>query len=157
MVLCIDTHVLIWGVKKQASTAQQYMIERTANFLSWLQNERQTVIVPAPVLGEFLMRIPSYEHEKVVRSIRSNFIVPSFDTAATSVYAQIWQKNKNNGMPSEIGGRERVKTDSMIIAIAVVNKAKILYSEDEGLQKAAKGFIETRSIPIIPRQMELGE
>lgn len=157
IVVCLDTHVLIWGIKKQASTSQQNMIERTANFLNWLQNERQTIIVPSPVLAEFLMQIPPQDHEKVVRNIKSNFIVPSFDTAATSVFAQIWQKNKNNGLPSENGGRERVKTDSMIIAIAVVNKARILYSEDAGLQKAAKGFIETRGIPIVPRQMELGE
>ncbi len=157
MVVCLDTHILIWGIKKQASSSQVNMIERTINFLNWLQNERQTVIVPSPVLAEFLMRVPSHDHEKVIRSIKSNFIVPSFDTAATSIYAQIWQKNNNNGFPSENSSRERAKTDSMIIAIAVVNKAKILYSEDSGLQKYAKGFIETRDIPIIPRQLELGE
>jgi hypothetical protein len=41
--------------------------------------------------------------------------------------------------------------------LVVVNKAKILYSEDPGLQKFAKGFMETRGIPLIPRQLELTE
>lgn len=157
MIVCIDTHVLIWGIKKQASTSQSYMVERTTNFLNWLQNEKQKVIVPTPVLGEFLMRIPANDHDRVTRQIQSSFIVPPYDAATASMFAKIWQINKNNGLPSENGGRDKIKTDSLIVAVAVVNKAKILYSEDPGLQKFAQGFIETRSIPLIPRQMELGE
>jgi predicted nucleic acid-binding protein len=157
ILACVDTHVLIWGIKKESSSSQVYMIERTVNFLQWMQNERHTVIVPAPVLAEFLLHIPMSEHDKISNKIRSNFLVPSFDAAASSMLAKIWQTNKNNGLPSGTNGRERFKTDAMIIAIAVVNKAKILYSEDIDLQRTAKGFIETKDIPVIPRQMELGE
>lgn len=153
MVVGIDTHVLIWGIQRTAASSQTDMIERTVNFLAWLQNEQQVIIVPAPVLAEFLMRIPAEEHNRVSQEIQSRFIVPPFDAATASMFARIWQANKNNGFPSESDGRERVKTDSMIIAVAVVNKAKILYSEDPGLQKSAKDFIETRGIPSVPRQL----
>jgi predicted nucleic acid-binding protein len=157
MLVCIDTHVLIWGIKKEAASSQRVMIERTTNFLQWLQNEHQTIIVPSPVLAEFLMRIPQNEHVKITRELQSRFIVPSYDAVAASMHAHIWQTNKNNGMPSVNTGRERMKTDSMIVAIAVANKAKIMYSEDLGLQKFAKGFIDVREIPKIPRQMTLAE
>jgi predicted nucleic acid-binding protein len=157
MIVCIDTHVLIWGIKKDSSSSQKMMIERTINFLNWLQKEQQIIIVPAPVLGEFLMKIPHDEHPKITREIQSRFIVPPYDAATASMFARIWQTNKNNGLPSEKDGREKIKTDSMIVAVAVVNNAKILYSEDPGLQKFAKGFIETRNIPLIPRQLTLDE
>jgi predicted nucleic acid-binding protein len=157
MIVCVDTHILIWGIQQQAVSSQTNMVERTVNFLHWLQNERQTVIVPSPVLAEFLMRIPQDDHDNITREIQSRFIVPPFDVVTASKFAQIWQLNKNNGLPSENGGRDKVKTDSMIVAVAVVNKAKILYSEDPGLQKFAKGFVETRGIPIVPRQLTFNE
>ena len=157
MIVCIDTHVLIWGIKKDSVPSQRMMIDRTKNFLEWLQNEQQRIIVPAPVLGEFLMRIPFDEHSKITQEIQSRFMVLPYDAASASLYAHIWQKNKNNGLPSVNTGREKMKTDSMIVAIAVANKARILYSEDPDIQKFAKGFIETRNIPVIPRQMTLDE
>lgn len=157
MMVCIDTHVLIWGIKRDAVASQSFMIERTVNFLHWLQNEQQKIIVPAPVLGEFLMRIPPEDHARVTREIQNKFIVMPYDAAAASLFAQIWQKNKNNGMPAENTGREKMKTDSLIVAIAVVNKAKILYSDDPGIRKFADGFIEIRDIPLIPRQLTLDE
>jgi len=156
-IVCVDTHVLIWGVKKDASSSQYFMIERTINFLHWLQNEGQTVIVPAPVLGEFLMRIPQNETDNISREIQSRFIVLPYDAVAAALFAKIWQNNKNNGMPSGGADREKIKTDSMIVAIAVANKASIMYSEDLGLQKFAKGFIETRDIPQLPRQLSFPE
>jgi predicted nucleic acid-binding protein len=157
MLVAIDTHVLIWGIKKESSTSQGFMIERTINFLHWLQNEQQKIIIPAPVLGEFLMRIPPEDHLRVSSEIQKKFMVLPYDAAAASWYAQIWQKNKNNGLPAGNIGREEMKTDSAIVAIAVANKAKILYSEDIGVRKFAKGFIETRDIPAIPRQLSLDE
>lgn len=157
MLVCVDTHVLIWGIKKDSAPSQRIMIERTVNFLHWLQNEQQKIIVPAPVLGEFLMRIPADEHPRITRDIQSKFMVLPYDAAAASLFAQIWQKNKNNGLPAENNGREKMKTDSLIVAIAVANKASILYSEDPGIKKFAKGFIEIRDIPIIPRQLTLDE
>ena len=157
MIVCVDTHVLIWGVQRYAASSQLGMIDRTINFLQWLDNEKHRIIVPSPVLGEFLMKIPSQDHDNITREIQSKFIVPPYDAVTASMFAQIWQKNINNGLPSENNGRERIKTDSMIVAVAVKKKKKILYSEDPGLQKFAKGFIETRGIPVIPRQMELGE
>lgn len=157
MVVCIDTHILIWGIQKRSKPSQADMIERTINFLNWLENEQQTVIVPPPVLSEFLMKIPQRDHDRITREIQSRFIVPPFDAITAAMHARIWQTNSNNGLHSENDDRERIKTDSLIVAVAVVSKAKILYSEDTGLQKLAKGFIETRGIPIVPRQLEFPE
>lgn len=156
-IVCVDTHVLIWGVKKDSSPSQREMIERTVNFLHWLENERQKIIVPAPVLGEFLMNIPQDQHDRITEEIQSRFMVLPYDAAAAAMFARIWQINKNNGMPSGESSREKMKIDSEIVAIAVINKAAIMYSEDPGLQKFANGFIETRDIPKLPRQLTFSE
>jgi predicted nucleic acid-binding protein len=156
-VVCIDTHVLIWGIKRDSSPSQKFMIGRTVNFLEWLQNKQNQVIVPAPVLGEFLMRVPTEKHQVITSEIQSKFMVLPFDANAASLFAQVWQKNKNNGLPAEDSTREKMKTDSMIVAIAVANKASILYSEDPGLKKFAEGFINISNIPSIHRQLRLDE
>ena len=155
MIVCLDTQVLIWGIKREAQESQRDMIEKTANFLAWLDDERHIVMVPSPVLGEFLMRIPYEGHAAIQQIIESKFIVPSFDRIAASWFARIWQENNHNRGKAGVITRDEVKVDSMIVAVAKANNASRIYSEDPHLPKFANGFIEVCPIPAIPRQLRL--
>lgn len=55
---CIDNHILIWGVRKHATPGQEAMLDMTAAFLAWLDRQKIKVVVPAPVLYEFLNNSP---------------------------------------------------------------------------------------------------
>jgi len=158
MISCLDTHILIWGIKQQAAPSQRYMIDRTINFLQWMENESHRILIPAPVLAEFLMKIPVEEHPAVVRAFEKRFIVSPFDALAASKFAAIWQTNGrkyHTEVSEHAPGREEVKVDCMIVAIAVANRASVLYSEDPHVQKIADGFITVREIPQIPQQPNL--
>lgn len=43
------------------------MIDRTINFLQWIENKSHRILIPAPVLAEFLMKIPVEQHLAIVR------------------------------------------------------------------------------------------
>lgn len=34
--VCIDSHLIIWGIKKEASKGQEHMIEKAENFFNGL-------------------------------------------------------------------------------------------------------------------------
>ena len=154
---CLDTHVLIWGIKKQANPTQQNMIDRAARFIQWLEKEKHTVIIPAPVLGELLMKIPVEQHQNFISQFSKNFIIAPFDAHAASQFAYIWQKTGESYQSNNQGnsGREKIKVDCMIVAIAVAQKANVLYSEDADIIKIANGFVNVKTIPDIPYQYEL--
>ena len=61
-LVCFDNHVLVWGIKEQATPGQEDMIPRTKAFISKLQNDKVHVLIPSVVVAEFLMPIPPDMH-----------------------------------------------------------------------------------------------
>lgn len=123
-----------------------------------MENESHRILIPAPVLAEFLMKIPVEQHLAIVRAFEKRFIVSPFDALAASKFATIWQINGREYHPKgskHSPGREELKVDCMIVAIAVANQASLIYSEDPHVQKIADGFITVREIPQIPQQPNL--
>ncbi len=153
MIVCLDTHILIWGIKREASPGQEPEIERAARFLQWLENKRHTVLIPSPVLGEFLMRVPPQAHSNVLSLFHAHFIVPPYDALCASQFARIWQHK--NGLKSGELSRREIKVDSMIVAVAIVQQAEAIYSNDDGLRKVAQGLIDVRPMPALPRQLSI--
>ena len=53
--------------------------------------------------------------------------------------------------------RSVVKADAMIMATAIVHKAKILFSNDGNLDKLAQGFIEVKTMDDVQFQRQFDE
>lgn len=47
---CIDSHLLIWGIREEAEQGQEDMILRTKAFFSDCKNNNIRIIVPSVVL-----------------------------------------------------------------------------------------------------------
>ena len=58
-IVCIDTHIVIWGIKKQATKGQENMISRAESFLNWLDENKKKIIIPVPVISELLVPVPN--------------------------------------------------------------------------------------------------
>ena len=103
------------------------------------------------------LQIPSKEHSMITNLFSRNFLVASFDTAAASHFATIWQVNKNRGdvaKEQEKGTtREELKVDALIVATAVSNQVDCVYHHDPGLKAFGEGFVDVREIPFIPSQV----
>lgn len=151
-LVCLDTHILIWGIKEEAEPGQEDMIPKAKSFLKWLEDNKAKVFVPAVVVAELLMRVPPEEHGRMLDFFRRNFITPPFDTVAASCFAKIWQKKASNDIIKKLKKdlsitREKMKIDFQIVAIAVTRRASCIYSYDPGMLKFAEGFIPVEKIP----------
>ncbi len=88
--VCLDTHILIWGIKEESSPGQENMIPKAKLFLKWLDDNGIMAIIPSVVIGELLMPVPPEKHDEVY-GILNKFRIASFDAAAASCFAKIWQ------------------------------------------------------------------
>ena len=156
-VVCVDTHILSWGVRKEASPAQEPMIERTELFLAQLDRDGIKILVPTVVLGEYLTRIPPENHAAVIDVFTNRFIVAPYDSLAASQAARIFQaylaaKKSNAGSGSTAvpdDPRHVIWADCQILAIAVTTQCEALYTHDPGLTILAAQSIPTRELPRV--------
>lgn len=159
--VCLDTHILIWGIKEEATPGQELMIPKAKLFLKWLDDNKIKAIIPSVVISELLLPVPPELHNQVTDIFDQKFIVAPFDTAAASCFAKIWQSKNNDKTIQRLKydyrtTKAELKTDCQIVAIAVSRKASCIISYDKKLTKFAEGYIEVKLIPDIPEQLNLG-
>ncbi len=160
-LVCFDNHVLVWGIKEQATPGQEDMIPRTKSFIRQLQEDKIRVLIPSIVVAEFLMPIPADMHPAVINLFDRGFVVAPFDTAAASQFAKIWLSRKGqesvNSLIESGKTRTELKMDSLIVATAISQGAECIYSHDEGVKAFGQDYIEVKEIPFIPRQTSMPE
>lgn len=158
--VCVDTHILIWAIKEQASPGQEDLVPKAKRFLRYLESEKLIVLIPSIVVAELLMRVPPDLHPMVTNLLDKSFVIPSFDLQASTHFARIWQDRQNEGVIEELqlnyqAKREELKADCMIVAIAIANGAECIYSHDNKLKIFAEAHIQVIEIPNIPEQQTL--
>jgi predicted nucleic acid-binding protein len=160
-LVCIDTMILIWGLKKKAQPGQEIMIQAAEKLLDELEHTSTKVIIPSPVIGELLAPIPQNEHSNFLSLLGKNMIIVPYDMKAAARCAHILRTNTDKGVYEEIKQEEptitrnHLKVDFMIVAIAVANQANLIYSNDSHIKKFANGFIKTQTLSNHPTQMGL--
>ena len=159
-LVCVDSHIIIWGIREHAEEGQEVMIHRTKAFFDWCKSNKTTIMVPAVVVGELLTAIEPNHHTMVVNLLETGFDIPPYDAKAAALFARLWREKKNSGLVIEIQNemqatRQELKADCMIVAIAISRNAEVLYSHDAKLKRFANGNIEVREIPAIQVQETL--
>lgn len=164
MLVCLDNHILIWGVRQEATPGQEDMIRRTGLFLQFLEKKNAQIIIPSVVVGEFLLGVSFENHQKVMEVLDKRFQIAPYDTAAALIAAELWiEKNKGSGGVSDElkqglqdSSKIKLRDDCKIVATAIKCRADCLYSEDEGVKKFAQGRIEVKEVPRdLPEQRGL--
>lgn len=166
MIVVLDASVLIFLFEKDANAPLDpetgapvdRCYDRVNHLVATLDRDRATVIVPAPALGEILVKAgdagPTWLQnlEKAAR-IR----VASFDTMAAVEFAALQRERIERGAKAS-GGRAKAKFDDQIIAIARVCGAQAIYSDDQGLAAAAAPrltVIGLAAMPLPPENPQL--
>ena len=78
--VCVDNHILIWGIREYAEPGQAEMIPRTKAFFEDCKKSSIKIMVPALVLAELLTAVDPRMHAMIHNLIRSSFQVPPFDS-----------------------------------------------------------------------------
>jgi hypothetical protein len=123
--------------------------ERIELLLTELAKAKETILIPAPALTEFLCLVeeagPDY-----VNTIdkKSSFEVAPFDSKAAIEAAAMMRKfKKEDGRasgPGE-GDWQKIKVDQQIVAIAKAEAVDFLYTADRGMANMAKRI----KVPVI--------
>lgn len=140
------------------STGQRvsHLDERIDLLIETLEEDEETIIIPAPVLTEFLI-LAENDGPRYLTEIDQNrlFNVESFDQRAAVELAAIHLHIRASG-GGRRGGQEgtyaKITFDRQIVAIARVNNAHTIYSDDEGVKKFAERYsinvVRTWELPI---------
>jgi predicted nucleic acid-binding protein len=129
---------------RQGSEGQkvEHARERVLGLIQQIEDARDQVIVPAPALSELLVT-EGADVQDILATLRgSAFIrIESFDERAAVELAMRLRETRKagdqrEGLPITKGA---MKFDRQIVAIALVNGATILYSDDYGVAKFAAG------------------
>mgnify|MGYP001207976854 CR=1 FL=1 len=153
-VACLDTHVLIWGIKEEAEPGQEQMIPLAKALLSKLDEEKVPVVVPSIVLAELLMRIPKSEHEPFIGKLQKRFIISPFDAKTASLFGDLWIKKNQIRKEDPECTKNHLKVDLMIVASAVNSGSDRIYSQDDHVIKASVDCIECSGIPLEETQLK---
>lgn len=150
MIYCIDSNIVIWGIKRQATPGQQEMISRAEQIFARADEYKDFILIPTLVLAEILAPEPPTIRANILEVLNKSFILAPFDVRAAQKYADIFfgridivkQKAADTGT-----ARQKMKVDHMIIATALVNEANCIYSTDSGLKAFAEGLIDVKDAP----------
>jgi hypothetical protein len=126
----------------QGGKAVEHARERVAGLVRELESAKEQILIPAPTLCEVLVT-EGVDAQDVLTTLRSSaFIrVGDFDERAAIELAARLRAAIKAGDPRE-GARitkTAMKFDRQIVAISLVNGARVLYSDDDGVEKFAAG------------------
>ena len=138
--------------------------ERVNALVQEIADGGEQVLVPSPALAEVLAT-PECDMEEVLSTLRvSAFIrIGDFDQRAavelaTRLRAAAAKGDIREGLKT---AKTKMKFDRQIVAIALTNGARILYSDDDGVKKFGEGsglkVKRTSELPIPTVQQDLFE
>lgn len=158
--VCFDANVLIWGVLQDGGSTQQWMIEQAKVLIQQCADRKDSVLIPAVATAEAVCKAPLETQEGWFRVMTEHFMIAPYNARCAAFNARMWQEHpevrvemKDMGVP-----RQLIKIDFQILAVAVVNQCKVLYTEDKGLAHLAEKYqMEVRKVSEVQRQRGLFE
>ena len=139
--------------------------ERIELLLAELTKAKETILIPAPALAEFLCVVeeagPGYLQ---VVGRNSGFEIAPFDAKAAIEAADIMRRfAKESGHKKGLGEGDwqKVKVDQQIVAIAKAQGAECLYTSDRGVANMARAMnvkaVALWELPVPPSQTPLSD
>lgn len=156
-IVCLDNNITGLALRSDAHPDDKFKVEQARSLIRYLDEREKIILLPTPVITECLVPVTPHERASILNSIE-RFMVASFDKSAAIKCAEMMHSitPQENEFREEKGiTKSQLKFDYMIAAVAIVNGAECIYSQDEGLRKFCEGHITVRNIPNIPEQKNL--
>jgi predicted nucleic acid-binding protein len=135
--------------------------ERVEYLLKRLGDARTGILIPTPVLSEFLLRAGPNKHEFLERFLQSrNFVVGAFDQRAAIELALLTDADLAKGKAlTDKQTKAKLRFDRQIIAIGKVQGAECIYTADGNLAATARAnglkAIMIWELPLPPEDPQL--
>lgn len=157
-IVCLDTNALIWGIKRQCAPGQENMIDKAKHLFQLCKDAKDTILIPSVVIGEILCGTPHLHHESILRALQeTNARIVPYDLNTARFNARVWQEQRpqwEKWLELKQMTRQAVKVDVLIVATAMAQRCQVLYTQDTGVYRLAKPYLEVRYISeiVIPAQ-----
>lgn len=148
-VVCLDTNIIVWGVKGISEPSQKGNIPKAEFLLRKLQEHQSKIIIPSIVLSELLVTVPPEKQPAFIEAIYKLGAVPQYGVREALYFAKFWRTKKETAKGAEISRRE-MKMDFMIIGTALAHGANCIYTHDIGLKKIAEDIIPVKGLSDLP-------
>lgn len=170
MRLLVDNNILIQILAPNATGLRDpdsdeeldYIAERAIEFVAQVESKGAVIVIPAPVLSEFLIGIEKEKFQEFLDILNGNacFELADFDTAAAIECAQLPDRKELAQIsPREVASK--LKYDRQIVSIALAANVGEIWSHDKSLRKLAvfKGLTVKSlvDIKVPPTQLSLPE
>lgn len=152
--VCFDANVLIWGVLQDGGATQQGMIEHAKALIQQCADRNDSVLIPAVAVAEAVCNAPIEMQDNWFRVMSERFMIVPYTVRCAAFNARLWQEQAAvRAEMKEMGvQRQLIKVDFQILAIAVVNQCKVLYTEDKGLALLAEKYMEVKKVSEVQYQ-----
>lgn len=159
MIVAFDTSVLVYFFDEQANAPIDAATgasvadckERLDFLIATLQRDKAKIIIPTPALGELLVRGREAAPEWLAILHKSrHFRIAGFDERAAVEFAATQAERVASGQKNEGATRAKAKFDDQIVAIAAIEGATVIYSDDPHIKKLAGGRFEVIGVADLP-------
>lgn len=158
MIAVFDTSTLIYllrpdtpaPLRKGTQVRVDQCQARIEHLLADLQRSKATIVIPTPTLSELLVMSGEAGPDWLRILTTTRYFRPApFDVLA-AVECSIMAKDRMSaGRPASVS-RAKAKFDEQIVAIARIERASIIYSDDEDIRALVGDSISVRGIEDLP-------
>jgi len=166
LIVAFDASILVYVIDDQAKPPIDLATEkpvdrcheRVLHLLESLQQQNAKIIIPTPALAEVLVRAAKGGPEflRILSSSR-HFRIAPFDERAAVEFAARQAERIAANIRAPATTRTKAKFDDQIVAIAAVENATTIYSDDKDIAKLAEGrfgVIKIAAIPLPPESAQ---
>ena len=137
--------------------------ERIEYLVQRLDQAKTKIIIPTPTLSEALVRAGATGAQRIVEQLQrfSVFSIEAFDTRAAIEVAAMSRDalEKGNKRGQSTASWAKVKYDRQIVAIAKVNGATTIYSDDGDIKtlgrRSSINVVTLAELPLPPQPAQL--
>jgi predicted nucleic acid-binding protein len=159
LIVAFDANILIYlfddGARAPLDPSTKTVVEkcreRVEFLIATLQRQRATIVIPTPALAEVLVRAQEGAPERLrILSSSRYFHIASFDLRAAVEFAATQSSRVGGDGRTVAGTRAKAKFDDQIAAIAAVEGATTIYSDDPDIKRLAGARFEVVGIAELP-------
>ncbi|GAC1302287.1 MAG: hypothetical protein NVSMB24_06670 [Mucilaginibacter sp.] len=159
MIYCIDSHLVIWGIKKQSTDSQKDMIGKTERFFQHAAQNKVEIIIPTVVVTEILAVEPEENHAAYLKEIHKGFIIADLDVRIAKKAAELMHKKMpdlKSYLTENNLSRDKMKIDHIIAATAMIHKVDYMFTYDRHVKNLCKDIIPIAGVPNnIPKEVSI--